>query len=321
MQAFAEWLTATPVRAIAGAALLAFLALLLPFGSWLPGALLVLLALRAGPVPDWAAGVVAALTLLWSLSSAGAGPIPAALVTVALVVPPVLIGRMLARGGSLNLTFQATTLGVLAFLGLVHAVLADPPGVWRPFLENFAAELDRMGVVISNVGSGQRPQEADLIAASASRMWGVVCWLLLLNTMVAAFVGLWWQGLVTRTSRLGPAFRQLKAGRTLAILAAVTVMLTLVGGSDWPADATWVFLGAFVLQGLAVLHAARDSIGFSTAWLVATYVLLFVPFTTLLVSGALAVFGFVDNWFPLRERFAAGRPGSGPPGPGPGPGA
>jgi hypothetical protein len=321
MQAFAEWLTATPVRALAGAALLAFLALLLPFGSWLPGALLVLLALRAGPVPDWAAGVVAALTLLWSLSSSPAGPIPAALVTIALIVPPLLIGRMLARGGSLSLAFQAAILGALVFLGIVHAVIADPPGVWRPFFAEVAAELDRMGIVISSVGSGQGPQQADVMAASAERMWAVVAWLLLLNTMVAAFVGLCWQGLVTRTAKLGPAFRQLKAGRTLATLACVFAVLTLVGGWGWSADATLVCLGAFVLQALAVLHAARDAFGFSTAWLVAAYVLMFVPFTTLLVLPALAMFGFVDNWFPLRERFAAGRPGSGPPGPAPRPGA
>jgi hypothetical protein len=319
MQAFAEWLTASSARALAGAALLAFLALLLPFGSWLPGALLVLLALRAGPVQDWVAGVVAGLTLLWSLFSAGAGPVPAGLVTLALVVPPLLIGRVLGRGGSLNLTFQIATLVSLGFLVVVHAVLADPPGVWRPFLEKLAGELDRMGAVISNVGSGQRPQDTDLITASASRMWGVVTWLLLLNTMVAAFVGLWWSGLLARSARLGPAFRELKAGRTLAVLAIVVVLLTLVLRWDLPADATWVFLGAFVLQGLAILHAARDTLGLSAGWLVATYVLLFIPFTTLFVQGALAVFGFVDNWYPLRERFAAGRPRSGKPGGGPDP--
>jgi hypothetical protein len=66
-----------------------------------------------------------------------------------------------------------------------------------------------------------------------------------------------------------------------------------------------VFLGAFVLQGLAVLHFARDALGLSGAWLAATYVLLFLPFTTLFVQGALAACGFLDNWMPLRPRLAA----------------
>lgn len=309
MQTFAEWLTTSRARALVGAALLAFLALLLPFGSWLPGALLVLLALRAGPAPDWLAGVVAGLMLAWWLASAGAGPVPVLLVTLALVVPPLALGRVLARGGSLNLGFQIAVLGALAFLAVVHLVLADPPGVWRPFLENLAAELDRMGVLVSsNVGAGRRPMDAQLIVESAQQMWGLVTWLLLWNTMIAVFVGLYWSGIVAKSARLGPAFRELKAGRTLAVAAVVVVLLMLVLQWEWPRDATWVFLGAFVLQGLAVLHAARDSLGLSTAWLVVTYVLLFVPFTTLFVQGALAVFGFLDNWFPLRPRFGAKPP-------------
>jgi hypothetical protein len=329
MRRFAEWLSTSRARGLAGAALLAFLALLVPFGSWLPGALVVLLALRPAPAeraqpaqpvqdargaftgaPDWAAAAVAGLTLAWWLLSAGAGPVPALLVATALIAPPLVIGRVLARGGTLNLTFQLATLGALVFLVAVHAVLADPPGVWRPFLERLAAELERMGAVMSNVGSGQRPQETDLILESAARMWGVVTWLLLLNTMVAAFVGLWWAGLVEGRPRLGPAFRQLKAGRTLAGAAAVVALLTVAFRWDWPADATWVFLGAFVLQGLTVVHSANAALGLGSAWLVGTYVLLFVPFTTLFVQGALAVFGFIDNWFPLRDRLP-GRRGPG----------
>jgi hypothetical protein len=89
------------------------------------------------------------------------------------------------------------------------------------------------------------------------------------------------------------------------VLAIVVTLLTV--GFRWSlaADAAWVFLGAFVLQGLAVLHAAREALGLSGVWLGATYVLLFLPFTTLFVQGALAVFGFLDNWIPLRPRLAA----------------
>ena len=306
MQRIADWLTASRSRALIGAGLLAVLALLLPFGSWLPGALVVLLALKGStPVSDWLVTVVAGVTLTWWLLLAGAGIVPAGLVSIALVVPPLLLGRLLARGGSLNLAFQLATLAALGFLVVVHLVLADPPGVWRPVLEKLAAELDRVATVMSNVGSGRRPQDSDLIEASAARMWGVVTWLLLLNTMVTVFVGMYWFGLLSRVARLGPAFRQLKAGRTLAMFAVAVTVLTITFRWNLPADAAWVFLGAFVLQGLAILHAAREALGLSGAWLGVTYVLLFMPFTTLFMQGALAVFGFIDNWFPLRERLAA----------------
>lgn len=305
MQIIAEWLTTSRARALSGAALLAFLSLLLPFGSWLPGALLVLLALRAGPGPDWLAGVIAGAMLAWWLTNAGAGPVPVALVSLALVGPPLLLGRELARGRSLNLAFQLATVGALVLLVVVHAVLADPPGVWRPFLEKIAAELDRVGILVSNVGSGRGPSQSDLIEASAARMWGVVAWVLLLNTMIAGFVGLYCAGLLAKAERLGPAFRDLKAGRSLATLAAVVGLISLASGWGWPTDATWVFLGAFVLQGLAILHSACKTLSLGTGWLALVYVLLFIPFTTLFVQGALALFGFVDNWFPLRARLAA----------------
>ena len=317
MHRLAEWLTASRVRAVVGAALLAFLALLVPFCTWLPGAFVVLLALREGrPLADWIGALVAGGTLAWWVLQAGAGPVPALLVSVALVLPPLLIGRLLQRGGSLNLGFQLATLAALVFLVVVHAVLSDPPGVWRPILEKLAAELDRVGAVMQNVGSGRRPQDSDLIQASAARMWGVVTWLILLNTMVAVFVGTALSGVLARVERLGPAFRELKAGRTLAVAAIVTTLAAALFRWNLAADAAWVFLGAFVLQGLAVLHAARDALGISVFWLVATYLMLFWPFwpyTTVFVQGALAIFGFMDNWVPLRERFRA-RPGSGPSG-------
>jgi hypothetical protein len=314
MHSLAEWLTASRARAALGAGLLAFVALLVPFCTWLPGAFVVLLALRGGPLPAAVAALIAGLTLSWWVLQAGAGPLPALLVGAALLLPPLLVGRLLRRGGSLNLGFQLATLAALVGLVVVHAVLADPPGVWRPVLEKLAAELDRVGAVVQNVGSGRRPQDSDLIQASAARMWGVVTWLVLLNTMVAVFVGMSLAGLLERVARLGPAFRTLQAGRTLAVVAIATTLAAAVFHWSLAADAAWVFLGAFVLQGLAVLHAARGVFGFSTGWLAATYVLLFWPFwpyTTVFVQGALAVFGFMDNWVPLRERFRA-RGGRGP---------
>lgn len=315
MHSLAQWLTASRLRAVIGAGLLAFLALLVPFCTWLPGSFVVLLALRSGqPLQATRAALVAGLTLGWWVLQAGAGPVPALLVAVALVGPPLLVGRLLQRGGSLNLGFQLATLAALVFLVVVHGVLSDPPGVWRPILEKLAAELDRVGAVMQNVGSGRRPQDSDLIQASAARMWGVVTWLLLLNTMIAVFVGTSVAGLLERVSRLGPAFRSLQAGRTLGIAALVTAVAAGVFRWSLAADASWVFLGAFVLQGLAVLHAAREMLGFGTGWLAAVYVMLFWPFwpyTTVFVQGALAVVGFVDNWVPLRERLSR-RGGRGP---------
>jgi hypothetical protein len=307
MQSLAEWLTASRARVYLGAVVLSFLAVTPLFVTWLPGALLVLLALRqSAPVSEWAAGLIAAATAAWLLLSVGAGAVPALLVAAGLIAPPLLVGRLLARGGSLSLAYQFATLAAVAMLIVVHLVLADPPGVWRPFVEQLAGDLDRMATMMSNAGSGWRPRDADLRdAASAVVNWGVVAWLLLFNTIVAAAVGLYAHGRQRKTTLLGPAFRELKAGRTLATAALVLSLLSLTFKWEFAIDSSRLFAGAFLLQGLALLHAARATLGFSGAWLAATYVLLFVPVAALFVESALAVFGFLDNWIPLRPRLAA----------------
>ena len=308
MQRFVDWLTASPVRVLLGAALLAPLGYALIFFMWVPGALIVLLALRAGkPVADWQAALVSVLTLgWWLLTSVGAGPLPAALVALGVIGPPLLVGRLLARGGSLTLAFQFSTLAAVVMLVVVHLVLADPPGVWRPYVERLAGELDRVATMMAAPANDKHPSSAELHeAASAVVNWGVVTWLLLVNTVVAAALGLWAHGRQTGTALLGPAFRSLQAGRTLAGIAFVAMLLAMTVHWDLASDAQRLFVGALALQGLALMHAAREILGFSGSWLVGTYVLLFVPFAALAVQSLLVVVGFLDNWLPLRGRLAA----------------
>ncbi len=308
MQRFVDWLTASPVRVLLAAALLAPLGYALIVFMWVPGALIVLLALRAGkPAADWQAALLSVLTLGWWLFvSMSAGPLPAALVAVGIVVPPLLVGRLLARGGSLSLAFQFSTLAAVVMLVVVHLVLVDPPGVWRPFVERLAGVLDRTATMMAAPDNDRRLSPAELReAASAVVNWGVVTWLFLVNTVVAAAVGLWAYGRQTRAALLGPAFRALQAGRTLAGVAIVAMVLAMTLHWDLASDAQRLLVGALALQGLALVHAAREILGFSGSWLVGTYVLLFVPFAALAVESALVVVGFLDNFLPLRGRLAA----------------
>jgi hypothetical protein len=301
----APWIATSVPRAYGAAIGLTVLAMLLmPFGLWLVGGVVVLLALRARPVSDRRmAAVLGSILGAW-LYLTGIGPVPAVLIAAAATVPALLLGRLLVRSGSLNLVFQLATVAALGFVCLVHGVLADPPGVWRPLLERAAAELDRMGAVMSTTGLAY-VQEESFIQASAERMWGVVSWLMLLTAMISVFLGIYWDGRVDQTARLGARFRELSAGRTLAACALVALLATAIFKSGLAADAALILLGAFVLQGLAVLHAAHYAYGLSTAWLVAPYALVFGGFTTAIMLVALAVSGFVDNWFPLRRRLPA----------------
>jgi hypothetical protein len=173
--------------------------------------------------------------------------------------------------------------------------------VWRPAVERLAAELDRVAAMMAQGG----PWPDSKKTAAAVVNWGSVAWLLLFNAMAATAVGLYAFGRLTRSVQLGPAFRALSAGRTLAAAALVTTVLTMTVHWDFASDAERVFLGAFVLQGLALVHAAREILGLSPGWLVATYALLFVPLAQVVVPALLAAAGVLDNWMPIRGRLAA----------------
>jgi hypothetical protein len=317
MQRLLDWLTASRARVLAGAVLCAVLGQIVFAAIWLPGALVVLLSLRGSqPAADWEAALVAALTLGALLLSIDAGPLAAALAAAVLILPSLLIGRLLARGGSLSLAFQLSLLAALATLGIVHLALPDPASVWQPLVERATAQLERLVAAISSAGNDLHPSRDELRAAAAAVIgWGEAAWFVLISTMTAACLGLYAFGRQTGTARLGPEFRALKTGRTLAVVAVAMFVLAVAAHSAFATDVSVLLGGAFMLQGLALLHAAREMLGFGTGWLVATYVLVFVPIAALLVESALAAFGFLDNWLPLRARIGAlaakdkGRPG------------
>lgn len=306
MQSFVDWFTASRLRVILGAALFATLGYALFLLIWLPGALVVLLALRGNrPLADWQAAVVGAGMLSWWLLAAGAGPAPAVLVSLGLIVPPLFVGRVLARGGSLALAFQLATLAALGLLVVVYLVFSDPPGVWQPFVEKMAAELDRVATMMSSADSQWHPTSAELHEAAADYVnWGVASCLLLINTVVAAALGLYAHGRQIGSAELGPAFRELKLGRTLAGATLVVMLVSVVLHWGFLRDTRQVFMGALVLQGLALLHATREILGLSTGWMVASYALLLIPFTAIFAHPVLVVAGFLDNWLPLRARLA-----------------
>ncbi len=320
-RSFAEWLTESRAKTLVGVVAAAVFALIVPFASWLPGALVVMLSLVPSGVRPESALVVACATVVALTINPVAGIVhgtvpwvASVLLAAALVAPSYLIGRLLARGASPNLAFQSAALAALGMLVVVYVVLADPAGVWRPLLSQIAPALDEFAGMMANAGSGHRLDEQQFVEASAARAWGVVAWLLLLNTMVSVLFGLAWargKGYVPPGDR---AFSALSAGRTLAMACVVAIVCTVAFASRLGGDALLVFAGVFMLQGLAIMHATLLSLGYGGMSLGVGYAVGFLVFLLLglavpalagSVQGVLVVSGFIDNWWPLRARLAA----------------
>ena len=314
-RSFAEWATDSRVKTLACVFASAWLALIVPFAPWLPGALIVLLALVHSPVSSLYALVLAAAALLGLLTPA-TGVWPAALLAIALLLPQYLVGRLLRRGASMNVCFQFTALAALAMLVVVYLVINDPAGVWRGLLTQWAESLDRFASMMSNAGSGRRVDEQQIMEASAARLWGAVGWLLLLNTMVSALVGQYWARAKGHVAGPGSSFGELSAGRTLAVAFLVCAVCAALFTSGFCTDALMVFGGVFVLQGLSILHSGLLAFGFggvglglgyAGGFLVFLLVSLSLPALALAVQFVLFASGFFDNWYALRPRIWASR--------------
>lgn len=295
-RAIAVWLTGHPWRAALAATVSGALSLQMPLPFLVvAGAIAVLVALRfetrhavtmavaAGAAASWVVLSVAVVPLGWLLLGVGA-----------LFFGPVLLGSLLRKTGSLNLTFQVMLLGVAVLLIGVFVVLPDPVGIWREQIELIMPTMERAGWQIP-------PGERDVILAAWARsMWGSMAALSLSAVFGAVLLGRWWQSLLDSPGSFGAEYRQLRLGLALGIAVTVLFIVALLSDSALAASLAWVAFAALVFQGLAAAHRSKAVGRLNRGWLVGIYVLLIVLPVASVVIFMLAVWGFLDNW--LRPR-------------------
>jgi hypothetical protein len=301
MTALLKWVTATPVRAFLAAGLAALVAFLaLPMAAWLPAGFVVLAFLCGGTALALAAAAGAGIALLWMLAPAfGLGP--ALAVAIAVLLPAWFGGTALASTRSLNLVYQALTLGAALLVLAIHALLGDPQGVLMPLIAQLEPLLQQVAATLSQWGIESTP--AEIGAATARVAWATLGWMVLLHALMAQFAGLWGLGRLREPGLFGREFRQLKLGRFIAWALAGAFVLSLVahrlvaGGWQAADDVVFVLAAAFLVQALAVVHGLRELQVIGQLPVVLAYLAL------VLAPLALVGIGFADTWFRFRERF------------------
>jgi hypothetical protein len=197
---------------------------------------------------------------------------------------------------NLALTAQgAALIGLLILLGL-HLATEDPAAYWVGILEPLRASLVEGGVIAEAASQA-------LIEGLSRWMTGAFAASLYVQFLLALLLGRWWQAVLYNPGGFGAEFRGLRLSPVLGYAA-----LALVGLRLWQPEAIWGFellvliLPLLLLQGLAVVHGIRHSLGAGLGWLVALYVLLVVamPYAEVLVSGL----GLADLWLDVRGRVA-----------------
>jgi hypothetical protein len=292
---FASWIADRPGSAIVVTGLLGLLPLFgLGFAFFLPGAVPALVMLMRGPRAGLLVAAGASLLLALAMWAFGR-PIPVGFIYSLWVLgPPLALGLLLRRSGSLALCLQVAVLAGAVMIVLLHAMLGDPERFWAPFVRDLAEEMQRRGLPMDL-------EEDGLIETLARTLWGWVTVLTVLLAMCALFLARWWQTRPQRAGHFGAEFQQLRLGVVLGVAAAVAIVASLLSTQPLVDDLARLFLGALVIVGLAAAHRFKAAGRLGGPWLGLIYVLLVLaaPITV----AALAGWGFVDNW--LRSQRAA----------------
>jgi hypothetical protein len=303
MRKFAEWLTAHPGRGFIAAALLAMLSLFaLPVLAWVPAGVVVLALLATGSLAAGLAAMGAALPIAWGFSPV-LGFAGGLVIAAAVLVPAYLAATLLASSRSLSFAFQSVTLAACALVVLVRVLLGDPSGVLVPLLDYVRPALEETARALAGLGVERTPEEIG--EATARVAWATGAWMLLLQTMLALFAGLWAFGTMREPGLFGRQFRALRLGTLVAWTAVGALTLGLVtrlaSGQAWqPAeDVLFVLACAFLLQALAVVHGLRGSRVIGPGMVGLAYV------AVLLLPMAVVGVGLADNWVRFRDRFGA----------------
>jgi hypothetical protein len=274
----------------------AVLSLILPLVAVISAAVLALVTLRQGGREGLIVAGIAGLgsgALAWLALGT---PWPGLGFLIVLWVPLWALALVLRATRNLALTVQCAAFsGLLILLGL-HLATDDPVAYWVGILEPLRAGLVEGGVIAEAASR-------DLVEGLSKWMTGAFAASLYVQFLLALLLGRWWQAVLYNPGGFGAEFRGLRISPMVGYAA-----LALVGLRLWRPEAVWgyellvLLLPLVFLQGLAVVHGIRQSLGASVGWLVGLYVLLVVamPYAEVLIAGL----GLADLWLDVRDRVA-----------------
>lgn len=279
-------LAAFVMRGRVHAALAVTAAGVLPLLGWFGAAVLALVTLRRGLWEGVSAAAVAAAALAVVYRLLVGMPQLVVQPVLEIWLPTLLLAFWLRRTMSLAATVQTAAIAAgLGVLGL-HLVFPDQQAFW-------ASLSDRVAALI-----GERsPETEEAWSLFSARVLPLLTGLWVLSiemtVLLALLAGRWMQSLLYYPGGFRHEFHRLDLGRQLAVAVAGLMLAAAVVGHGVVYDLALVVGGVFVLQALALAHAAVAAGGRGRGWLIGLYILLPLLFELVVVVGiADAVF----NW-------------------------
>jgi hypothetical protein len=288
-------------QAAFAAALLSVAAMLLPPLNYLASGVIVLATLRVGPKEGLR--VMAATLVVFAIVAGlllGQVWIAAALLLTSWL-PAYLVTLVLGYTRSLERALLAAAgAGILVVL-IAHIFLPNPALWWQEMLTPFVQLLSEQSGWQLNAADTQ-----NFLVQMAGMMTGLIAAAVSVNIILGILIGRAWQSALYNEGAFGSEFTQITLGKTLAILTAVLMALSLTPIASslmLLIDCLPVLLVLFAIQGIAVAHAIVRAKHKSVAWLVVMYVLMVLMLPQMLILTA--TLGVLEQWFNFRKRALA----------------
>lgn len=297
----ADFVMSARWRAVVIAVVSAAAALLLPPLAYVGAAVVGLVTLRLGATEGLkvlAAGAVALTALGVALGGLALPLVSGALV---LWVPVWLLALLLRLSRSLALVLQVSAVFGAALVILAYLWLGDPAGWWAPRLE----------VILEPLFTARSLDAGDYIPDLARWMTAMTVAALVLGVLISLIWARAWQARLYNPGGFGAEFRELRLDRQFAVLGLVvvgaaqlsTLGLAAAGLATVAADIVFTLVVIYLLQGLALAHAAVHITKARRTWLVGLYGLLLFAAPQLVML--LALLGWLDTWIDVRARLGA----------------
>lgn len=280
-------------RAVAIAVVSAVVALLLPPLAYVGAAVIGLVTLRLGFREG--IGVIAFGALALTAAGVLLGGVALPLVSGALLlwVPVWLLAMVLRLSGSLARVLWASALFGALLVLLAYVWLGDPATWWAPRIER----------ILEPLFTARGLNAGDYLPELARWMTALSGAALVLGVLLSLLWARAWQARLYNPGGFGAEFRALRLGRPFALvsLAVVAVaQLPVAGLASIAADVAFTLVVIYLLQGLALTHAAVHLTKARRGWLVVLYGLLLFAAPQLIML--LALLGWLDTWIDLRAR-------------------
>jgi hypothetical protein len=283
MRAFVHWVLARRYRLILLAIMTA------PVLPVVAAALTSLDTARRGPMQGLVGAFVGIAGMIILAFVSGTNPAVFTAIAFVTFLSGVGIGLLL-KAGTLVLAFQAAVLASFGVIGAISLFATEARTLFEPFIAELVQILR---------ASDATPQQIELVEGRGGMV--LLAGAVFSQLMGALLLAYWWFALAAGDRRFGAEFRQLKLGRLLGMLGTTVIVIGLVFDTALVQNLSALALLAFVLQGLAVLHAWAYAKRWHPGLVAPVYVLLVTPLMVLVILG-LSALGLLDNWFDLRAR-------------------